>query len=222
MTPAPLSADMTGEKIDVPGVISVIVVVLGAAILATALSAPAYWAVAASAIFVYSDARSNAVSDSSRGFRKASPVIWLWAVSIMAIIALPWYFVVRNKRRTRHGGNAFFALVIVSAFAFVAILGRSALPDLGLQELPECDALEVTALATNALQDAPAFNGMPMNFRISTPGEVRFRSDPPRRVCRAALSSKLGNETIFYAVEWQQRKNNLIWVQILGSEDDGR
>jgi len=60
-----------------------------------------------------------------------------------------------------------------------------------------------------------------MGFNISDARETRFRTEPPRRVCSGSLSSTLGKEILFYAVDWQQKENNIMQVRILGNKDDG-
>lgn len=90
-----------------------------------------------------------------------------------------------------------------------------------LKKLPPCDDAQVKTLARSALQNAPAFRTRFMNFQIGIPGETRYKASPPKRVCRAALTSTMGSETLFYTVEWQNQKKNIIWVQIMGNRDDG-
>lgn len=112
------------------------------------------------------------------------------------------------------------ALGLVTALAFG--LGLSTLFGCNLKKLPACDDPQVQLLAKQALQTAPAFKGRWMNFQLGIGGETRYRTSPtPKRVCRAALSSTMGNETLFYSVEWQNQKKGVIWVAIMGNHDDG-
>lgn len=89
------------------------------------------------------------------------------------------------------------------------------------KKLPPCDDAQVKTLAKSALQNAPAFRTRFMNFQIGIPGETRFKASPPKRICRAQLTSTMGAETLFYTVEWQNQKKGIIWVQIMGNRDDG-
>jgi len=108
------------------------------------------------------------------------------------------------------------AITLTIGLALATLVGCN------LKKLPACDAPEVTALAKQALSSAPAFKGRFMNFQLGIPGETRYRTSPtPKRICRSTLSSTVGNEVLFYSVEWQNQKKGIIWVQIMGPRDDG-
>lgn len=92
---------------------------------------------------------------------------------------------------------------------------------LNLKKLPKCDDPQVQSLVKSALSNAPAFKGRWMNFQLGIPGETRYRSKPPKRVCRTSLSSTAGSQILFYSVEWQDQKKGVIWVQTMGNRDDG-
>jgi len=111
------------------------------------------------------------------------------------------------------------AIGLTTAIAFG--LGLSTLFGCNTKKLPACDDPQVQSLAKSALQNAPAFKGRWMNFQLGIGGETRYRASPPKRICRSTLSSTLGNEILFYSVEWQNQKKNIIWVQIMGNHDDG-
>lgn len=111
------------------------------------------------------------------------------------------------------------AIGLTTALAFG--LGLATLLGCNTKKLPPCDDPQVQGLAKSALQNAPAFKGRWMNFQLGIGGETRYRASPPKRVCRSTLSSTAGNEILFYSVEWQNQKKNIIWVQIMGSRDDG-
>jgi hypothetical protein len=107
------------------------------------------------------------------------------------------------------------AIGLTIGLALATLIGCNVKP------LPKCDDAEVMSLAKQALSSAPAFKGKFMNFQLGIPGETRYRASPPKRVCRTSLSSTVGNQILFYSVEWQNQKKNIIWVQTMGDHDDG-
>ena len=92
-----------------------------------------------------------------------------------------------------------------------------------LKKLPSCDAPDVQRSVKEALSTSTAFRGRPpAYFLLGIPGETRYRSNPPKRVCRATLTTpSTGTSTLFYSVEWHDKAKGIFWVQTMGSRDDG-
>ncbi len=120
-----------------------------------------------------------------------------------------------KKAVSSYAGALGPASALIFGLALMMLLGCNK------KKLPACDDPQVQGLAKSALQNAPAFKGRWMNFQLGIGGETRYRATPAKRVCRSTLSSTVGNETLFYSVEWQNEKKGIIWVQIMGNKDDG-
>jgi hypothetical protein len=92
----------------------------------------------------------------------------------------------------------------------------------GRSQLPKCDAPTVTSLAKKAIEDAPANKSRGLLIsNMGIPGETRYDSSKPKRVCRTTITTQAGTQVLFYSVEWQDKAKGVIWVQTMDA-DDGR
>ena len=106
------------------------------------------------------------------------------------------------------------ALLIVSiGFAiFCHPTSRSSKP-----KLPQVDAPEVTSLVIQLVKDSLEVAEMREengDLKLVDVAEISFDEDTQKRIARALLSTKLGTENIYYSVEWHDRENAMILVQV--------
>jgi hypothetical protein len=83
--------------------------------------------------------------------------------------------------------------------------------------LPSVDSPDVLALVAKIIEDSPmnqARKDQIEKLEVREPVEISFDQGRQRRVARATLVSKLGEEEIFYTVEWQDRKKGTFSVQM--------
>ena len=60
---------------------------------------------------------------SRKSFLNVSPMSWGIGMSLLAIVTFPVYMIMRNKLRTRNGGNGFFiALAVFGGVIMIALL----------------------------------------------------------------------------------------------------
>ena len=60
---------------------------------------------------------------SSKSFLNVSPMSWGIGMSLLAIVTFPVYMIMRNKLRTRNGGNGFFvALAVLGGIIMIFFL----------------------------------------------------------------------------------------------------
>ena len=60
---------------------------------------------------------------SRKSFLNVSPMSWGIGMSLLAIVTFPVYMIMRNKLRTRNGGNGFFiALAVLGGVIMIALL----------------------------------------------------------------------------------------------------
>lgn len=108
-------------------------------------------------------------------------------------------------------------LVLVAGLAMAIVAGCSK-----ASSVPPCPSAEVTNFLAELLADAAAnkLRGVTLNeIRIKHPAETRFQKSPPKRFCRAELETELGREPLYYSIEWQQKENAIMWIQILETEN---
>ena len=87
---------------------------------------------------------------------------------------------------------------------------------IGSSKLPEVDDPEVVALAEQALRDSPIvavlledleaeMGARASRVKISFPKEIDYDKRLKKRLARAQLSTVLGNEIVYYTVEWHDK-----------------
>ena len=60
---------------------------------------------------------------SRKSFLNVSPMSWGIGMSLLAIVTFPVYMIMRNKLRTRNGGNGFFiALAVLGGIVVITVL----------------------------------------------------------------------------------------------------
>ncbi len=142
-----------------------------------------------------------------KGKKKYGPWRWGAFIVLLWIIGFPAYL----YRRSKYGAKNLLLPAVVAVAFFMAALCFAA------PALPAADAPEVVAVAQRAIEESPAgkLGGALVGpLSITDAAEIRYDSAKQKRTARALLKTKLGSETIYYTVEWQNRSKGLIWVQI--------
>lgn len=162
------------------------------------------------------------------------PMVWL----IAGVFVFPIYIscrpMLREAGRRRQAAGVvtlterlpppsvrlFLGAFAVSVLTVVTILWGSAfLFDVFAPTLPECSSAAVTEAVEKALSHYPALHVVE---DLEATDEVRSKLDPPRRVCRTPVRSATTNDTLYFAVEWQQLERRIFQVRLLGNKDDGK
>jgi hypothetical protein len=137
-----------------------------------------------------------------------SAILGVWFIGYLA------HFVGRRRLGARNLIAP--ALVAIAAFlvAIVAFLAPALAISFPQPTLPSPNSPEVISAVEAAIMSGPGYQAKKEEFgRIKIEGAVELPSgkEKLRRVGRAALVSKLGEQLIFYAVEWQDREKGK-WV----------
>jgi hypothetical protein len=130
--------------------------------------------------------------------------LFLW------LVGYPIHFIARR----RVGGKNLIIPALVVTGVFLAPTVKALF---GGQTLPFVDSPEVISLVTKVIEDGAVYRARkdelgPLTVR--EPVEVSFDEQGQKRVGRAKVITKLGEETIFYTVEWQDRTKVLFRVNV--------
>ncbi|MFC1597358.1 hypothetical protein ACFL5Q_05390 [Planctomycetota bacterium] len=133
-------------------------------------------------------------------------------VGILVFWALgyPLYFFARR----RFGATNLIVPALVATAVFLA-------PTVGAwffgPALPSVGSPDVLALVAKIIEDSPVYQARKDEFgklRVREPVEISFDQHAQRRVGRAKLVSKLGEEEIFYTIQWQDREKGMFAIQV--------
>lgn len=85
------------------------------------------------------------------------------------------------------------------------------------EPIPSCSSPEVEAAVESLVLSAPLNKERQIsNVEVSNAGEVESDTTERKRVCRAQLSSSLGEEWFRFSVEWHNKEGDRsIFVQIV-------
>ncbi|MDB6068903.1 MAG: hypothetical protein JWL81_74 [Verrucomicrobiales bacterium] len=153
------------------------------------------------------------------------------------ILLFAWYFAHARKQVDyvkRVHGEAYVhkkftppVLLAVASMAGILLIAAGALS--GWQgfsvfkaSLPKVDSPEVVAAAEKALADSKfmKFAGSIIGkIKITNPKELKSHSDDEKRMARAQITTNLGNETVYYSVEWQDEAAKTFWVEFHDKPD---
>lgn len=140
----------------------------------------------------------------------ASPVAAFLGILGLWLVAYPVHFIVRR----RFGATNLIVpgLVVTAVFVSPSISAW-----FSERALPAVESPEVLALVSKIIEDVPINQARKDELgvlQIREPIELSFDQERQRRVARATLVSKLGEEVIFYTVEWNDRKKGIFRVQV--------
>lgn len=177
-------------------------------------------------IWIYIDATKNKIGKilDEKGMFNISPGEWTAGALLLWIIVFPAYLIKRKsliekakKFPVDTKGRGLKTILLASIVLGIIIL--IAIPSYLTYtkgDLPTCDSPEVIATTEKVIKNSPLFKLTGLQIKsISVPAERSYDPNIEKRVCRAMLSHSAGDEAIQYSVEWQDKKNNIFWVEIL-------
>ena len=183
--------------------------------------------IAISTLWVYWDAVTHKIGKTEGGgFTNVPAGGWAAATFGLWIIGFPLYLIKRNEliqKAKEHPApevknfTLVFLVLMVLGGSIVALNWYSYQVGLGL---PACDSVEVKKALKDAINNSVAMKLIGTSIdQIDSAGERSYDATKERRVCRANIASAAGNIPIYYSVDWQNKSENMFWVQTLESED---
>jgi hypothetical protein len=131
-------------------------------------------------------------------------ILGLWA------LGYPVYFLARR----RLGATNLIVPALVATAVFLA-------PTVGAwfsgPALPSVGSPDVLALVAKIIEDSPLYQARKDEFgklQVREAVEISFDQHAQRRVARAKLISRLGEEEVFYTVQWQDREKGMCAIQV--------
>jgi hypothetical protein len=172
-----------------------------------------YGTIVATALLGYADTRQLAASLPGGRPEKgppANPVGTFFAILVLWMLGYPVHFVARRLL----GGKGFFALGLLSTAVFLA-------PTIGQwlsgPDVPGVGVPEVLAAVKQTLEDSPLYRTNREQIgplTLSDPEEISFDREKQRRVGRVQVTSNLGEQPVFYVIEWQDRGKRLFQIRV--------
>lgn len=135
-------------------------------------------------------------------------ILGLW------VVGYPAYFLGRR----RFGAKNFVVPALVVTFLFMAPNVAGWFSE---RPLPRANAPEVVALVKTIIQDSEYYQANKQKIGAITvrdPVEISFDNDKQRRVARAKVASTLGEDPIFYTVQWQDRKQGTVYIEVFNQQ----
>lgn len=179
--------------------------------------------VACTAVWVYLDATKNKIGkiEGAGGMFNMSAGGWSIVTLLLWVIGFPAYLVNRGLLIEKakgtpvevqgRGGKAVVLGAVGALWIFLSLTAFMS------GDVPACDSPEVTDLAMQAIKDAPVVKLSGLEVKnLSIPAEVNYNASTETRLCRAQLAHALGNEIIQYSVQWHDKANQIIYVEIVG------
>lgn len=85
------------------------------------------------------------------------------------------------------------------------------------EPIPSCSSREVEVAVERVILSVPANKERQIsNVRVFNSGDVESETTDKKRICRAQLSSSLGEEWFRFSVEWHSREGDKsFYVQII-------
>jgi hypothetical protein len=151
--------------------------------------------------------RGEPLSDNQRLSPAVAAVVGMLA---LWLLAYPVHFLARR----RLGATNLVVPALVTTAVFLAPLAQAWFAE---PALPTVGSPEVLALVTKLSEETPGYQARRAEMgklEVHEPVEVSFDKEKQRRIARAKLASQLGEEDIFYTVEWHDRKKGMFSVQL--------
>jgi hypothetical protein len=174
----------------------------------------AFGTVLSTSLLGYLDARQLALRPrnvtSGDSLPPVSPAITFGGMLGLWFLCYPIHFVGRRRQGARN-------LLIPALVATVVFLAPSVRAWFAGPGLPAVEDPEVVALVRKVIQDSHDYQAHKAEFgevEVREPVEVSFDAEQQRRVARARLVSKLGEQDIFYTVEWGDRSKGVWAVRV--------
>jgi hypothetical protein len=87
--------------------------------------------------------------------------------------------------------------------------------------IPKCASTTATELAKQALENAPLANVVKVTvFQIQDAQEISYDSGMGKRTCRATALLNSGKQAVKYTIEWADKSEKKIWLEIAPSDSD--
>jgi hypothetical protein len=131
-------------------------------------------------------------------------ILGLW------LLAYPGHFVARRRLGATN-------LIVPALMVSVVFLAPTVGAWFSAAALPSVGSPDVLALVAKIIEDTARYQarkGEIGKLQVREPAEISFDQGRQRRVARAKVVSNLGEEAIFYTVEWQDRKKGMFSVQV--------
>jgi hypothetical protein len=174
----------------------------------------AFGTVLSTSLLGYLDARQLALrprdATAADSLAPVSPAITFGGMLALWFLCYPIHFLARRRQGARN-------LLVPALVATVVFLAPSVRAWLAGPGLPAVADPEVVALVRKVIQDSPDYQARKAEFgevEVREPVEVSFDPQQQRRVARARLVSKLGEQDIFYVVEWGDRGKGVWAVRV--------
>jgi hypothetical protein len=154
------------------------------------------------------------VPPSSTGQPQPRPIFNFLTILGFWLVGYPVHFLARKRFGARNLIAP--ALLVTGAFVAPTISAWFAGP-----VLPSVHSREVIDLVQKVIEDSPMYQERKDEIgpiSLHEPVEISFDQPKQRRVGRARLLSKLGDEPIFFTVEWQDQKKGMFMVQVYEKE----
>jgi hypothetical protein len=146
--------------------------------------------------------------------RLSPPVAAVVGMLALWLFAYPVHFLARR----RLGATNLVVPALISTAVFLVPVAQASFAD---PALPTVGSPDVVTLVTKLSEEAPANQARRAEMgklEVREPVEVSFDKEKQRRVARAKLASQLGEEDIFYTVEWHDRKKGMFSVQVFNKQ----
>jgi hypothetical protein len=174
------------------------------------------WAtILATAVLGYCDMRRLLLRSrgaSGTGSQPTSlPLVAFLGMLGLWLLAYPFHFLARRQL----GATNLILPGLVATALFLAPIVTAWFSE---PALPSVASADVVALVVRIIEDSPMYQDRKHEIgklEVREPIEISFDQQRQRRVARAQLVSKLGEQDIFYTVQWQDRKNGMFSVQVL-------
>jgi hypothetical protein len=177
-------------------------------------------------VWIYLDATKNKIGEiaNDKSMFNLSAGGWVAGALLLWIVVFPAYLIKRKSLIEKAKGfpievkGRILKTVLLASIGFVIII-LIAVPSYISYikgNLPACDSPEVVSLAEKVIKNSPVIKLLGLQIKsISIPAERSYDPDTEKRICRAILSSSVGDEAIQYSVEWHNKDKNMIWVEII-------
>lgn len=182
--------------------------------------------VVVSALWVYVDASKHKIGRTgSGGFFDIGAGAWGAVVLLLWIVGFPAYLIKRNKliekakqqpvEPTARGFKIaiFVVITLLVAYSSFATVMQAA-------QLPNCDDTEVAETLKKAITNSPAYKLLGVSDIEIKDVSERPSSTEDKKICRGSLvlGKDLGQQVIYFSIDWQNKDKGEFWVQTIPNE----